>query len=250
LPVELPDVTLVAIDSVAQNLTQLAIELTLAEIEPAAVRIWGDRPILFGGIETTWFKAAPQSMGEVASILWYDAPAAVETSHMLVIQYDGWVLDGAAWQPEWLELDYLGAPWWYIDGLNVGNGGFSLRSTRLMQFLADHPERFPAKHPEDSTLCREYRRSLEAEGFIWGSQAQARDFSFERMTPRPTFGFHGIFNIGHVLSGARLSGWLAAANQYVREKPEWRELTTSLQRDPRRLAANEDHPRDNLQGPA
>jgi hypothetical protein len=52
------------------------------------------------------------------------------TSHCLLIQEDGYVLDYQAWSDEFLEYDYIGAPWY--DNV-VGNGGFSLRSKRFCE---------------------------------------------------------------------------------------------------------------------
>ena len=44
------------------------------------------------------------------------------------------MLDGAAWRPEFLDYDYIGAVWPHVlDKYNVGNGGFSLRSKALLE---------------------------------------------------------------------------------------------------------------------
>ena len=88
----------------------------------------------------------------------------VHTEFALVVQDDGWVLDGALWRDEYLDYDYVGAPihlarvsapegsYWsrgfaWTHGLPEGheatpvlNGGFSLRSQRLMRAFADHPQ--------------------------------------------------------------------------------------------------------------
>jgi hypothetical protein len=218
---ELPDVTLVAIDSVAHDLTRLAIEDTLREIEPAEVIWYSDRSPPFGAPHAIGFKL--DSYDDVARTLWHAVPHFVSTSHFLVIQYDGWVLDGSAWRPEWLECDYIGAPWWYRDGFNVGNGGFSLRSTALMRWLASHD--YPPRHPEDATLCREYRKPLEREGFIWASNVEARRFSFERtLKTGDSFGFHGLFNFPHILGREALLRRIELASAHVRRKPEWGEM--------------------------
>ena len=55
----------------------------------------------------------------------------VNTDYALVIQWDGYVVDSSKWTDEFLKYDYIGAPW--SNGL-VGNGGFSLRSKRLLDF--------------------------------------------------------------------------------------------------------------------
>ena len=103
--------------------------------------------------------------------LWYHAPEHVETSHALTIQWDSGIVSPAQWSDEFLGCDYVGAPWgWHGDAHEVGNGGFSLRSRRLMQYVAEHRETFPLGHPEDDVLCRRYRPELERAGFRWASE--------------------------------------------------------------------------------
>ena len=61
---------------------------------------------------------------------------------MLLIQWDGYVVNPEAWDPAFLGCDYLGAKWyWHDDGMRVGNGGFSLRSRRLLDALAGSAHR-------------------------------------------------------------------------------------------------------------
>jgi hypothetical protein len=58
----------------------------------------------------------------------------VKTDHVLVVQWDGFILDADAWDDRFLEFDYIGAPWPHFgDDHDVGNGGFSLRSRRLLE---------------------------------------------------------------------------------------------------------------------
>lgn len=202
----LSDVTLVTIQKDERALTDMAFVDTINQISPAAA----SRHLLF--LET--YEEA----------LWHIVPQFVQTSHALIIQYDGFVLDGGLWNPDWLQYDYVGAPWpWHADR-RVGNGGFSLRSSKLMKFLFNHREEFPLKTPEDDILCRIYRPALEISGFRWAPESVAREFSFEREKPHKTFGFHGLFNFKHVLSSSRLIQRIAAAGTYARSKPEWREL--------------------------
>jgi hypothetical protein len=221
--VSLPNVTVVAVDCVAHELTQMAIEDTLCEVEPAEVLLWSDR---FVGRHASRHCDC-RSLDDVARVLWYEVPARVRTSHFLVVQWDGWVLDDARWDPKWLDVDYLGAPWpWHDDGLTVGNGGFSLRSTEFARWVAANAGRYPpvAGENEDVSLCRRYRSALQRDGFVWGSRAQAEAFSFEREEPHPTFGYHGAWNWPRVLSPERLAERLERANDYVRGKVEWAEL--------------------------
>jgi Protein of unknown function (DUF5672) len=206
--IRLPDVTVVAIDGVARPLTQMAIDATLAQIEPADV-LFPDE--------------APKTALDADKLLWWTC-SSVKTSHMLVIQYDGFVIDGSMWKPEYLEYDYIGAPWPH-HGQKVGNGGFSLRSRRLMQYLDDRNAKFPPKTPEDEAICHEYRETLVSEGFSWAPTSLAYQFSFERSPKRRSFGFHGMHNVIKVLPRDKFEEWLAKApREYVESKLEWQEL--------------------------
>ena len=220
MQVRIADLTLVAIDCRAHALTSFAIADTILQIEPANAMVWSDRPeAVPRGV--SWIKCPEMSsLREVASVLWWDMPYFVNTTHFLLVQWDGWVLNSNRWCPEFLKYDYVGAPWWFQDELNVGNGGFSLRSVRLSKYLAEHFDEFPLREPEDYILCREYRPLLEQRGFCWAPEPLARRFAFERQEPiEATFGFHGHFNWPKILSDTKLSQRLALANDYVRKKP-------------------------------
>jgi hypothetical protein len=86
----------------------------------------------------------------------------VATKHVLLVQWDGYVVNPAAWEPAFLECDYIGAPWfWQPEGFRVGNGGFSLRSRRLLVALQD--PRIVLKDAEDLTIGHAFRTLLETE---------------------------------------------------------------------------------------
>lgn len=58
----------------------------------------------------------------------------VDTPHMLIVQRDGWILNPELFNPDWLNLDYIGPLFVQYD--KVGSGGFSLRSKKLMEEMA------------------------------------------------------------------------------------------------------------------
>ncbi len=90
-----------------------------------------------------------------------DLASHVETSHALCIQWDGYVLRGQAWDPAFLTYDYIGAPWpHFSDGHNVGNGGFSLRSRRLLEACRQLP--FDGQTAEDVVIGGHVAISLKA----------------------------------------------------------------------------------------
>lgn len=123
----------------------------------------------------------------------------INASHVLIFQHDGFVNNWKAWDDSWLEYDYIGAPWWYMDGYNVGNGGFSLRSKRLMEIVAKDMviQSKRQYHPEDDIICRTYRKYLEDNYQIKFAPIEvAEKFSFEGyMQPAKylsdQFGVHG-----------------------------------------------------------
>lgn len=120
----------------------------------------------------------------------------IRTTHILIFQHDGYVNNFMAWDNDWLQYDYIGAPWYYDDGMAVGNGGFSLRSKRLMKILATD-KHIQIHHPEDHHICRTYRPYLETKyGIRFAPNDVAEKFAFEGyMQPAKflsdQFGVHG-----------------------------------------------------------
>lgn len=127
----------------------------------------------------------------------------IRTPHCLVVQWDGFILDASCWHPGLLDFDYVGAPWpQFDDGHDVGNGGFSLRSRKLLAACQDAD--FVIGHPEDIAICRTNRSWLESRhGIRFADQGTAERFAFERAEPRASFGFHGVFNMIDVLGADR-----------------------------------------------
>jgi hypothetical protein len=127
----------------------------------------------------------------------------VDTNHCLIVQWDGHVVNPSRWDPQFLEHDYIGASWpQFGDGQDVGNGGFSLRSRRLLQ--ACRSPDFMTGHPEDVAIGRRNRAWLEAQGLRFASRELADTFSSERASaPERTFGFHGVWHMPQLLGADR-----------------------------------------------
>jgi hypothetical protein len=137
------------------------------------------------------------------------------TDHCLVIQADGYVLNGSSWSDTFLEFDYIGAPWpilenAYIDPFGirqrVGNGGFSLRSRKLLQvpISVDIPWEVNSGNfynhfnsgstSEDGNICVHNRHLFEQQGCVFAPLEIALKFSSEldvkERIAGKTFGFH------------------------------------------------------------
>ena len=193
---KLPDVTLCAAASVNVDATLAAMRLSLRQIECAQALLFTDAMVPpEEGIDRVPIKKL-ESAAAYSKFLLQALLPRIRTTHCLIVQWDGFVLDSGNWTQEFLEYDYIGARWpQFLDGQQVGNGGFSLRSRRLLQACADPA--FVQAHPEDLAICRVNRMLLERKYGIRFAPAEIADlFSFERTWPRrPTFGFHGVFNM-------------------------------------------------------
>jgi hypothetical protein len=219
----LPDVTLVMIETREHELASLAIK------ECAELAKFGEVLVFTDDMERWWPNADrivhvedwPNKEGW-SRFLWNEVGKYVRTSHLLSIQWDSWIVDPEAWRDEFLRYDYIGAPWWYKDGLNVGNGGFSLRSTALQRYLAKHRKDYPCINAiDDDQLCRKYRPKLMQAGFEWATQEVADHFAFECLPQvhEKVFGFHGIFNWPKVMSAEDCERRVevAARSPYIRK---------------------------------
>lgn len=194
--IALPQVTLCAATSVNVAATIAAMERSLAQCDFGAVVLLTDQQV-----EAPQEGIAIKGISPLTSAAAYsrfilsDLAQYVTTSHALVVQWDGFVVNPAAWDPVFLEFDYIGAIWpQFDDGAIVGNGGFSLRSRRLLEACRSIGL---AEHPEDVTVCRTHRLRLEQEfGIRFADPTTAARFSYERSTRTGTeFGFHGVFNL-------------------------------------------------------
>jgi hypothetical protein len=99
----LPDVTLVAVDSVCHELIARAIGDCLDAVQFGAVHIHTDDPAPFArlGIDGVFSTVAPfTSLDAVMAHLWYEVPRPIETSHALIIQWDSGIVSPAQWSPQ------------------------------------------------------------------------------------------------------------------------------------------------------
>lgn len=137
----------------------------------------------------------------------YELPDYIQTSHALLVHADGYVINPEEWRDEWLEYDYIGAPWplpqddySYRDEegeiQRVGNS-VSLRSKKLMELIRRRPWRaYYGNTNEDGFICCHNRKWLERQGCKFAPLEVAVHFSKEHEIPEnkglKTFMFHEI----------------------------------------------------------
>jgi hypothetical protein len=221
----LPTVTLLGIDCVNIERLILAAEICTEHFEFAAVKLLSSLP---APAHTSRVEIAHiGSEAEYSEFVIRHLAPHVDTPHVLIIQYDGFILNPSAWEDEFLEYDYIGAPWHirashihrhgfpeeFLGTWRVGNGGFSLRSKRLLEECAHLAAQgvFVEYHPEDVQVCIHHRTALERKGVKYAPVELAKRFSYESDgTGRVwsgEFGFHGI-------RWTDISAWTAQHPEY------------------------------------
>lgn len=192
--VEIPEITLICVDTVNHGRATVALKKSLQQIKPARAIFLTNIALELDGVEVIQIQDIKSKQAYSEFVL-RELYKYFDTSHVLVCQHDGYVLDGSQWNLEFLEYDFLGAPWIFEHNRNIANGGFSLRSKRLCEILATDPL-IEVTHPEDQSIGILYRGHLEQKhGIKFPSEELADTFAFELKVPvTKTFGFHSYFH--------------------------------------------------------
>lgn len=193
----LPQVTLCAVTSVNVPATLRALQCSLEQVQFGESLLFTDKVVadLDSRIEAVRIPHLASSH-DYSQFMLKKLCEFIRTPFCLVVQWDGYVLDARRWREDFLTFDYIGATWpQFTDGHLVGNGGFSLRSKRLLDACSSDPD-FLAIHPEDVAISRVNRHLLERHGLRFADPATADAFSAERAGDvSQSFGFHGVFNM-------------------------------------------------------
>lgn len=157
-------------------------------------------------------------------------------SHVLVIQWDSFIIHPNLWRNEFLDYDYIGPVWPHHPETPVGNGGFSLRSVKLLQAIK-RPG-FIKRHPEDYCICADNKDFLEKEcGILFAPPEVAEQFAVERSEWHDAFGFHGFFNFGRVLSNEEIKEFLELSPKLTFKNIDAYELLNYLVSNSRKSVA-------------
>lgn len=208
---KLPDVTLITVTAIAIEEAVEALGICLRGVEFGAAKLLSpSRPgLLPAGVEHV--PIPPIDVVGYSKFILAELHRHFTTSHCLVVQADGFILNPGIWTDEFLDYDYVGAPWpeqvrvrpgdWLmdLDRNRVGNGGFSLRSHKLMTIAAeiDFDSLDLPIRSEDLVLCHYSYDVLHARGVRYASVDLAARFSVEIPAPQHrdrldgVFGFHG-----------------------------------------------------------
>lgn len=232
--INLPDVTLFTIDTTGEiDKTLRALYTSMSGINYGAVKLVTTKEQIEkhkehlekDGITLEEPVIEVNNYNDYNYYVVYKLREHIETSHCLLVQPDGFVLFPEKWDDSWLEYDYIGAPWAYVEDSyidpfgnhhRVGNGGFSLRSKKLL----DVPSKVEVpwevnnsdfywmppgvvNYHEDGNICVHNRHIFVEQGCKFAPVEVAVKFSQEARVPEcegiTPFGFHYRLPPGVVL---------------------------------------------------
>ena len=211
-PLSLPMVSLVAVSGIDPERAAAALELSMLGVEyREAVLVSHRKPenlsdaITFKQCKDTELASTdPKNTDDYSRFIAYSLADYVDGDYALIVHHNAHVLNPDKWTPDFLAYDYIGAPWsperhFTAQGteVRVGNGGFSLRSRRLLNVLneLDLPFTDGGKgyFHEDGLICVYHRERLEEAGIAFAPVETAAAFSHEFDVPESVaapFGFH------------------------------------------------------------
>lgn len=214
--IQIPELTLIAVSSIKIDETILALQKSYKDILFGSIKlITHERPEILP--KEISFEECPKldDINKYNHYVFIELGKHVKTSHCLLIQHDSWVLSPKLWDDDWLQYDYCGSPWeWktnsyqtdYGEHVRVGNGGFSLRSKKLLDIPKKHNMYLKSEKGwknEDGQICVYWRKELLDYGIKYAPVEIASKFSYENPVPEnnfgkmKTFGFHKNLNTGN-----------------------------------------------------
>ena len=209
--INLPDVTLLSATSNEVEAAQLSMRISLHNINFGAVKLLCSSNPEKKYPDIEYISIPPlNSVDSYNQMIFQDLHKYFKTSHCLIVQADSFVVNSDLWDNEFLKFDYIGGPWPDKIEINpnlildlkknpVGNGGFSLRSRKLVETTSKidfKSLKFPIK-AEDVVICYYLYDKMINSGIHFAPPQLAAKFSMENIdnlygqNANSVFGFHG-----------------------------------------------------------
>ena len=211
--INLINVTLVTITSVNVERAIKALKYSTKGINFGDILLITDKDVLDKDIRIE--KIKPLDYVGYSKFIVYDLQKYINTDYALIIQDDGFVINPNEWDDNFLNYDYIGAPFPIPDVndnisyrdpfgnlIRVGNGGFSLRSKKLLSLATElnlEWKSYFGFYNEDGFYSVHNRHIYEKNGCKYAPIEIAAKFSIENQVSEHnnnnhTFGFHGKHN--------------------------------------------------------
>lgn len=205
---KLENITLIALTSVRIPQTIKALEYSCRGIEFGDVKLASDiKPDLLPNYIKHEYTEKSSNINEWNYNIIYNLSKHIETDYAILIHDNGFVVNPESWRNEFLEYDYIGAPWPLptdnysyrdINGEIIRQGNsVSLRSKKLIDLpnkLNLEWKPFHGFTNEDGFVCVNYRHRYIEEGCKFAGIKVAKYFSHETMIPEiegiNPFAFH------------------------------------------------------------
>jgi hypothetical protein len=163
------------------------------------------------GVDIDFIQIPKLSYKEFNCFCLLNVAQFINTTHALFVQSDGFICNGKNWNDEFYQYDYIGNPWIVDKETNqfpsfvksyedsVGNGGFSLRSKRIMDLVSQfNPEMIKSLvyggTNEDVFISSVARDFLKNNGCKYAPPELAKKFSsaykIDGDILENSFGFH------------------------------------------------------------
>lgn len=138
----------------------------------------------------------PFSYFEYNLFMIYGLGQLIETDFCLIVQNDGWVMNGNNWRDEFFNYDYIGAP--YPEFMIIENDRYIGRQSDIHYWLqhADNPPTHHYEH-QNGGFCLRSRRLLNAPR-EYGLTVELAPFDKFDTLPVAVKWTHQLHNIGHV----------------------------------------------------
>jgi len=208
---KLPNVTILAATSSEIEAAQLSIRISLHNIQFSEAKLLCPSAPKKKYPDIEYVEIPPlNNVDSYNKLIFQNLHKYFKTSHCLIVQADGFVVNAHLWKDEFLNFDYIGGPWPDKIQVNpdvlldlkknpVGNGGFSLRSRKLVEATSKidfDSLNFPLKS-EDVVICHYLYKKMIDSGIQFAPPKIAAQFSMENIDHlygqdvNTVFGFHG-----------------------------------------------------------
>jgi hypothetical protein len=197
----------------AQKIKIPASLVCVAGVNQVKARVIFDKMNELCSFDSAIFLDENRTYEEYNRFIVYDLAEYIHTSHALIIQDDGFIINPSLWRDDFLNYDYIGAIWPIPNDpisyrtpdntlIRVGNGGFSLRSKKLLKLAKEKDIPWKSNYGffnEDVFICCHNRSVYEDADCKFATEEVAKTFSTELVgSIDSSFGFHGKHHLDYI----------------------------------------------------
>ncbi len=190
----LKNVTLVAVATTEIDATVKALQYSARELDFDRILFIASHDPLSSNDFYDFIKIEPfNNVGEWGRFVVFELHKYITTDYIILIHSDGFIVNPQSWDDDFLNYDYIGAPWplpkdnfsyrdFYGNIIRVGNS-VSIRSRKLLKMPSDLGLEWACDHDyfhEDGYLCVQNRHIFQAHGIAYAPLSVASKFSHER----------------------------------------------------------------------